>query len=93
MNKSLILPIAVLFALCASQDLYANINTVNKTAYNFSQEVTPHNLDSWSSGGYFSNGGRIYNVKSGILCDLNGTIKKLAVSPNGKSMVCSPFPL
>ena len=86
MNKSLILPIAVLFALCASQDVYANINTVNKTAYNFSQVVTPHNLDSWSSGGYFSSGGRIYNVKSGILCDLNGTIKKLAVSPNGKSM-------
>ena len=88
MNRSFLksLSIFALALISTPADLLANNDNTNKTAYLFPQNVAPKNIDSWSSGGYYSNGNRVYNVKAGVLCELKGEIQDIFVDPAGKNM-------
>jgi hypothetical protein len=73
--------VCVLFA-CKS--IYAqSINTYNDIVHRVKH--TPEVLESWRSGGYFSSGKSIYNVKGSLLVNLKGRVFDFKVCPNGKS--------
>lgn len=77
--------LAVMFPMLFMLALSTGAQTENQ-GYTFQQKYVPELLDDWSSNGYYSSGRRIFNMKSGLICELDGQVKTFSVRPNGTSV-------
>ena len=77
--------LAVIFPMLFMLALSTGAQTENQ-GYTFQQKYVPELLDDWSSNGYYSSGRRIFNMKSGLICELDGPVKNFSISPDGGSV-------
>lgn len=70
--------------LITCKSIYAqSINSYDDIVHNVKH--TPEALEYWHSGGYYSSGESIYNVKGSLLVKLKGRVFDFKVCPNGKT--------